>query len=74
MPMEASVTHQVFFTADSHFGHQAVLGPRLGLARPFPDIEAHDEALIAAWNAAVRPQSGRAPLLPGRPRSPSLTP
>ncbi|MCJ2009589.1 metallophosphoesterase [Methylobacterium sp. J-092] len=49
------MTHRTFFTADTHFGHQAVLGLRLGLARPFPNIDAHDEALIAAWNAAVRP-------------------
>ncbi|TXN71857.1 metallophosphoesterase [Methylobacterium sp. WL6] len=49
------MTHRTLFTADTHFGHQAVLGTRLGLMRPFQDIEAHDEALIAAWNAAVRP-------------------
>ena len=49
------MVNTTLFTAETHFGHQAVLGHRLGLARPFPDIEAHDEALIAAWNAIVRP-------------------
>ncbi len=43
------------FTSDDHFGHEATLGPHLGLNRPFATIEAHDEALIARWNAAVGP-------------------
>lgn len=47
---------QVLFTADSHWSHQATLGTRLGLNRRFETIEEHDEALIARWNAAVRPQ------------------
>ncbi|MEH3144650.1 MAG: metallophosphoesterase [Methylobacterium frigidaeris] len=47
---------QILFTADSHWSHRAVLGSRLGLNRPFATIEEHDEALIARWNAAVRPQ------------------
>jgi calcineurin-like phosphoesterase family protein len=51
-----SPPHSVVFTADSHWHHRAVLGPRLGLNRPFATIEEHDEALIARWNAAVRPQ------------------
>ena len=41
------------FVADTHWAHQAVLGLRLGLNRPFATIEEHDEALIANWNAAV---------------------
>lgn len=49
------MTTRILWTADTHWGHQATLGPRLGLNRPFASIEEHDEALIANWNAAVRP-------------------
>lgn len=46
----------VWFTADTHFGHEAMLlpGPRWP-ARPWATIEEHDEALIANWNAVVQP-------------------
>lgn len=44
-----------FFTGDTHFGHEGIIGPRMTRPRPFPDIRAHDEALIAAWNAVVGP-------------------
>ena len=47
---------RLLFSSDHHFGHRAVLGERLGLCRPFDTIEAHDERLIAHWNAAVRPE------------------
>lgn len=47
---------RILFSSDHHFGHQAALGDRLGLRRPFATIEEHDEALVARWNAAVRPQ------------------
>lgn len=40
----------IFFTADTHFGDPRVL--RLD-RRPFGDLAAHDEALVAAWNAVV---------------------
>lgn len=43
---------RVFFTADTHFGHKGIL--RLS-ARPFPDVDAMDEALIEAWNETVGP-------------------
>ncbi len=43
----------VFFTSDTHFGDPRVL--RLD-RRPFPDLAAHDAALIAAWNARVAPE------------------
>ena len=46
---------RILFSSDHHFGHQATLGERLGLRRPFDTIETHDEGLIARWNAAVRP-------------------
>ena len=45
-----------FFTADTHFGHKSMLKKTMGRPRPFASIEEHDEALIRAWNAVVRPQ------------------
>ncbi|WP_336486647.1 metallophosphoesterase family protein [Methylobacterium nigriterrae] len=42
----------IFFTSDTHFGDPRVL--RLD-RRPFPDLASHDAALIANWNAIVRP-------------------
>jgi calcineurin-like phosphoesterase family protein len=44
-----------FFTSDTHFGHAALLGPRMDRPRPFAYATEHDEALIRAWNDAVRP-------------------
>ncbi len=44
-----------FFTSDHHFGHAGILSPRMRTQRPFSSIEEHDEALITAWNAVVRP-------------------
>jgi calcineurin-like phosphoesterase family protein len=42
----------VFFTADQHFGH----GGALGLyRRPFASVPEMDEAMIARWNAVVKP-------------------
>ncbi|MEN3230253.1 metallophosphoesterase [Methylorubrum rhodesianum] len=43
------------FVSDTHFGHVAILSPRMSTQRPFASIEEHDETLIARWNAAVRP-------------------
>lgn len=40
----------VFFTSDTHFGDPRIL--RID-RRPFPDLPAHDAALIANWNAVV---------------------
>lgn len=42
---------QVWFTSDSHFGHRRIIQYT---NRPFPDVEAMDEALIANWNARVK--------------------
>lgn len=42
-----------FFTADTHFGHARIMEL---CGRPFADIRAHDEALIANWNALVAPE------------------
>ncbi len=46
---------QVFFTADSHFGHAGILSPRMPAPRPFATIEEHDETLVSRWNDAVGP-------------------
>lgn len=40
----------MFFTADTHFNDPRIL--RID-RRPFPDLAAHDEALIATWNEVV---------------------
>lgn len=40
-----------YFTADTHFGHANVV--RM-CSRPFPDVDAMDEGLIAAWNERVK--------------------
>jgi calcineurin-like phosphoesterase family protein len=39
-----------FYSADHHFGHALMLEHP---GRPFPSVEAMDEALIDAWNAVV---------------------
>lgn len=46
---------RTLFSADTHFGHRSIISERFASRRPFATIEAHDEALVAAWNAAVRP-------------------
>lgn len=43
----------VFFTADLHFGHANIIAL---CRRPFPDVEAMDQALVAEWNAVVTPK------------------
>lgn len=43
----------VFFTSDTHFGHANVIKH---CGRPFADVAEMDEALIANWNAVVRPK------------------
>src|SRR5258708_2167190 len=45
---------QKYYTADTHFGHQLMLS-ETACARPFADTKAMDEALIANWNAVVKP-------------------
>lgn len=37
------------------FGHAGILLDRMPARRPFASIQEHDEALIARWNATVRP-------------------
>jgi calcineurin-like phosphoesterase family protein len=46
---------RTFFCADTHFGRAGLLSPRMALPRPFESIAAHEHALVAAWNEAVRP-------------------
>ena len=41
-----------FFTGDTHFGDPRAL--RID-RRPFPNLPAHDAALVARWNEAVAP-------------------
>lgn len=41
----------VFFTNDTHFGHENVIV--LGRGRPFADAEEMTGALIERWNGAV---------------------
>jgi calcineurin-like phosphoesterase family protein len=48
------MTGSVWYTADTHFGHRNVVN--LGSGRPFASVEDHDEALVANWNAVVRPE------------------
>jgi calcineurin-like phosphoesterase family protein len=42
----------VFFTSDTHFGHAAVIR---SCERPFASADEMDEALIARWNARIKP-------------------
>ncbi|CAO4181072.1 Calcineurin-like phosphoesterase domain-containing protein [Methylorubrum populi] len=44
-----------YLTADTHFGHAGILSPRMARPRPFASIAEHDEAIVANWNAVVRP-------------------
>lgn len=40
----------IYFTADTHFGHKNILKYQ---RTSFTDIDAHDEALVEAWNSQV---------------------
>lgn len=52
------MSHNTFFTADTHFGHKGMIeflredGTKL---RPFSTIEEHDETIIQNWNNIIRP-------------------
>ena len=46
------MAENIFFTADTHFGHERLL--TLGAGRPFACAEEMTEALIERWNARVR--------------------
>jgi calcineurin-like phosphoesterase family protein len=47
----------VWFTADTHYGHAKMIGPRPDGQpfRPFATVEDMNEALIERWNAVVKP-------------------
>jgi hypothetical protein len=44
-----------FYTSDTHFGHRLMIGDTLARPRPWASTDEMDEALIANWNAVVRP-------------------
>lgn len=46
---------EIFFTADSHFGHANILRHEPA-TRPFSSVEEHDDALVERWNAVVKPK------------------
>lgn len=60
-----------WFTADTHFGHMRII--QLS-KRPFASVEEMDEALIANWNALVKPGDDVWHLGDFNFRGPTLTP
>lgn len=50
LPGQARPRHEVFFTADLHFCHK-----KMSETRGYGSMEAMHEAMIADWNARVRP-------------------
>ena len=44
---------KIFFTADTHFGHEAMLHYE---NRPFKDLQEMEDVLIENWNKTVRPE------------------
>lgn len=47
------MTEEIWFTSDTHFGHESIL--RLGNGRPYGFVEQMNEALIGNWNIRVGP-------------------
>lgn len=41
----------IYYTADTHFGHANVVEM---CERPYPDVDAMNEAMVAAWNERVQ--------------------
>ena len=48
-----NVDKNIWFTADHHFGHANIIR---FCDRPFADVDAMNESLIANWNAVVTPK------------------
>lgn len=44
---------EIFFTADTHFGHRFMLSDKIDKPRPWASVEEMNEALIEAWNSVV---------------------
>lgn len=44
----------IFFTSDLHFWHKPILRPDFD-NRPWPDLQAMEDGLIANWNSVVKP-------------------
>lgn len=44
---------KTWFISDTHFGHARIIEMA---SRPFSDVDAMDEAMIARWNARVAPE------------------
>lgn len=42
----------IFFTSDHHFGHENIIKH---CRRPFPNADAMDDYMVAAWNSTVGP-------------------
>ncbi len=53
-PSDALVPRR-FFTADHHFGHDAILR-YCRETRPYADVAAMNEAFVDRWNATVQPE------------------
>lgn len=47
------MSEQVWFTADTHFGHAMMLRQDRSVRRPFANVEEMNEGLITNWNAVV---------------------
>lgn len=45
----------IFLIGDTHFGHRKILEFEAA-ARPFSNIDEHDDALVDRWNSVVRPK------------------
>jgi calcineurin-like phosphoesterase family protein len=44
-----------FYISDTHFFHEMLLGTNDFAPRPFPNVDAMNQAMIDAWNEVVKP-------------------
>jgi calcineurin-like phosphoesterase family protein len=47
---------RVWFTSDTHFGHELTRRQRSTEDRPLPTVEDHDREIVEVWNSVVQPQ------------------